>query len=310
MPLSPPRSLRAPARVAIVSPAGRHDPERLAVGMDWLKGWGFDAVRYDDHLTPDRYLAGDDAARLDHLVRALTDPDVDAVWALRGGYGVTRILPQIPWDQVRPVPLIGFSDLTPLLDAHARHTGGCAWHAPVVHQLGALEDTAREHLRRALAAEMEEAVVGRAVVQGTVTAPMVGGNLALLAATCGTPFQLDARGAILLLEDVGEPAYRIDRMLVQLAQAGVLDGIVGVALGTFTDRDGTHSDGMDEVLHRAFVPQGVPIVDHLPIGHTADNFAVPIRARVTLSDDTLVWDDPRPDRTASRAADPQSTGRP
>jgi muramoyltetrapeptide carboxypeptidase len=277
------------ARVALVAPAHAFDPHRLDQGVSWLHGRGYRTLELGPR-TPERHFAAPREARRDALVEALTRPDVDAVWAIRGGSGVTDLLPRLPWDRLDGRPLLGFSDLTPLLDAHARR-GGVALHAPVVHSLPRTDTASREHLVALLEGRPVPPLDGVALTPGTAEGPLVGGNLCLLAATCGTPFQLDARGAILVLEEIGEAPYRIERMLVQLGQAGVLDDLAGVALGTFT---GCHApdeapgrNGLSPTLAAIVATHlgglGIPVVAGLPIGHGPENRAFRVRAPGRLS---------------------------
>jgi len=282
------RVLAAGSRVAVVAPSGTFDAARRDEGLEILRGRGLELARYDGALQADRYLAADDDTRLDRLIKAWTDPDVDALWAIRGGFGVTRLLDRIPWDRLRDVPVLGFSDLTPLLDAWSRR-GGLALHAPVLHNLAGIDDPWQDHLFDLLRGHDPLPLPGRTWVDGTAVGPLCGGNLAMIAATCGTRWQLDARGRILVLEDVGEPAYRLDRMLVQLRQAGVFDEVAGIALGTFSGGP-SPSEDVDAALQDATTSLGVPVLADLPIGHTDQHAAFPIGARARIARGQLTFD--------------------
>lgn len=280
------------ARIGLIAPSHRFFAEPYAAGQAWLASLGFQLVELG--LTePHRYFAASDQQRLNALVEALSRPDLDAVWAIRGGSGVTRLLPAIPWDTLQPRPLIGFSDLTPLLDAWAR-LGHPAVHGPVVHSLGRTDPQSLAHLARLLTGQPVEPLVGRVFVEGRATGPLVGGNLCMLASTCGTKAQLDAAGAIVILEEIGEQPYKVDRMLEQLKQAGVFDGAVGIALGQFTRC--TPPDGADwtlaDVLREQLAPLNLPIVADLPIGHGARNHAFPVRAPGWIRGGRLGWSAP------------------
>lgn len=279
------------ARVAVIAPSGAFDPAKLAAGLELARAAGVDLHPFDDLLAPVRYLASSDAHRLAQLTEALTSPAWDAVWVARGGFGLTRILSEVPWSRVRPKPVIGFSDVTPLLEAMRRVTGAVGVHGPVLHSLPETDEVSRERTFDLLFGRTASPLVGEAWAPGVAEGPLVGGNLAMLAATCGTRWQVDAAGAVLLLEDVGEAPYRVDRMLTQLAEAGVLDGVAGVALGGFTAcaPPAGASWTVDDVLRERLSGLGVPVVAHLPFGHQAANVALPIGARGRLANGALTW---------------------
>ena len=200
--------------IAVVAPAGLQRGDRLERGLAYAREvLGLHLVVPEPLERPHRYLAGPDDHRLQQLVHALTDPQYGAVWASRGGYGVTRLLPHLPWDDVRPIPVIGFSDLTPLLNVLAARTRAKPWHGPVLHSLCAPRPGPPWPTSpRGYVASPRRPSQGTTWVTGEAAGRLVGGNLAMLAATCGTPWQLDARGAVLFLEDVGEAPYRLDRL--------------------------------------------------------------------------------------------------
>lgn len=238
------------------------------------------------------FLAGDDARRLRDLQDALDDPSIDAVWALRGGYGVTRVLRSLDLSRVTgaPKPYIGFSDNT-ALHAALFSRGIVSYHGP--HAGGAFPvetaDAFRQVLFRAeapLALPLREAdPVPTTLVGGTATGPLTGGNVALLAALCGTPYTPRASGCILFLEDVGEPAYRLDRLLVQLRDAGVLEGVVGLALGRFTEEPEGDDDAVRAVIESFARELAVPAVLDFPIGHVDHNWTLPLGVQARLNAD-------------------------
>jgi muramoyltetrapeptide carboxypeptidase len=239
------------------------------------------------------FLAGPDPDRLRDLQAAFDDEAIDAVWALRGGYGTQRIVDDLALDQLRrdPVPFLGFSDLTAL---HVRlgSVGVVSFHAP--HPGEAFPAETEAHLRRVLfLAEAPgplptrpEDPPPRTLVDGVAEGPLIGGNLALLSSLCGTRDTPAARGAILALEEVGEPAYRVDRMLLQLLRSRVLDGVAGLALGRFTGRDQDDEErAVVTVLAEWAERLGVPAVRDLPFGHVAHNCTLPLGVRARLDGD-------------------------
>ena len=220
----------------------------------------------------------------------------------RGGYGLTRLLDRLDLTGLSPRPVIGFSDGTALHVALLQEAGLCGIHGPVLHSLADHADaTSRERLRRLLAGEPIRPLAGRVLVEGAATGPAIGGNLCLLAALCGTRWQPRAEGAILVLEEIGEPAYRLltgdhlevgDRTLQQLRSAGVLDAVAGVAIGELTGctvPEGASWD-LDDLFGDQLAPLGVPVLAGLPVGHGPANHAWVHGARARLSGGELAWE--------------------
>lgn len=274
--------------MALVAPAGPLDPARISAAEDRCRRLGWTPVVGARAHRRAGFLAGSDAERLDDLQAAFDDPTVDAVWALRGGYGSARIVDDLALARMRtdPIPFLGFSDNTAL---HARLTtlGVVSFHAPHPTADGPAADD--PWFARVLGRpEAPGTVPGRAadtLLPGRAEGRIVGGNLALLASLCGTPDAVSTRGRILLLEDVGEPAYRVDRMLVQLQRAGCIEGLAGLAFGQFTD---VPEEGGDEVRRVAVdfaEALGVPTVWGLPVGHARDNAVIPLGTRAVLDAD-------------------------
>ena len=274
------------ARIAVISPSGNFEAARLEAGLSVLRSWGLQPVCLPQVGRRHRYLAGTDAERLGDLVAAF-DGSWDAVWAVRGGYGLNRLLGQIPFERLARVPFFGFSDGTGLLNALAARALP-AVHAPVLTHLGDTADAAsRMHLRRLLFGEGLDPLVGTVLCPGVAEGPLLGGNLCVLASLCGTPWQLRGRGAIVVLEEIGEAPYKVDRLLTQLLDAGCLDGVSGLALGAFlgaeppAEADWTLRD----VLLERLGPLGVPVLAELPIGHGPANRAFRLGVPARLSPD-------------------------
>ncbi len=269
------RMLVPSARIAVIAPSGIYDPARLALGIDLLSSWGYRPRLLPGAAATWRYLAGEDHVRGRDLADALTG-DWDAVWMARGGYGLSRLLPSLPWAQLRGRPFFGFSDGTALLNPLA-DLGQPAVHAPVLHSLAdTCDEATREHLRALLRGEGAE-VSGQVWVAGSATGPLRGGNLCVLASLCGTPWQPKFEGCIVLLEEVGEGPYRVDRMLTQLISSGSLDGAAAFVIGQMV---GCHPvKGADytvqDVLMERLEGRGVPVLGELPVGHGAENRALP-----------------------------------
>jgi muramoyltetrapeptide carboxypeptidase len=289
--IAPPR-LRAGSRVALVAPAGPVTAEKIETALRNCRHFGFEP-RLGRHARGRAgYLAGADADRLADLREAIESAEIDAIWALRGGYGTMRILPQLDLAPLtrRPKVFIGFSDNTVFHLAAAR-LGLVTFHGP--HAGATLPPLAEASFRRVL---FEAAPGGtlpgtaesppRTLIGGTAEGPLIGGNLAMLASCAGTGCALEARGAILVIEDIGEPLYRIDRLLTQLRLSGALDGVAGCAIGQFTDCD---VEGGTAELDALFIERlggaGIPIVAGLPFGHVDLNWTLPFGVRTRIDAD-------------------------
>lgn len=298
-----PRALEPGARVALVAPAGPVDSRRVEEACARCRGMELHPVPSPSSRARHRFLAGSDATRLADLQEAFDDPAVDAVWALRGGYGTQRIVDRLDLArQLRdPIPFVGFSDNTALLARHAA-LGVVSVHGP--HPSADLTPGAEAHLRRLLFRTEPPGALPppegepppRTLVDGVAEGRLVGGNLAILASLCGTRDAPLTRGRILFLEDVGEPAYRVDRMLLQLRRSGALEGVTGLALGRFTRRDPSEPEEhpVEDVLREYARAAGVPTVSGLAFGHVPDNHALPVggRARLDGSDASLTLLEP------------------
>lgn len=283
---NPPR-LTAGARVALVSPAGplrgEEDLER-AIGN--ARRLGFDPVVGTHALAREGYFAGTDAERAADLRWAMTDPKIDGIWCLRGGYGATRLLDDsiLAAVRARPRGLLGYSDIT-ALHAVWQRAGVVSLHAPTAR--ANITPFSWDSLSRALqgadpAGAMPAAVVLRG---GEATGRLAGGNLALVASLAGTPWAFDFRDAIVVLEDVNEATYRLDRMLVQLRQSGAFRGCAGLLLGQFTSCPPESDDGarsLETVMSELADALAVPAVLGAPFGHVDDQWTLPLGAVATL----------------------------
>ena len=284
------RHLRAGDLVAVIAPAGPATPERVALVEPLFARFGLRARLYPSchacHPQHD-FLAGDDALRTADLHAAFADADVRAVFCLRGGWGSPRLLPQIDAALLRKhiKPFIGYSDIT-ALHALLQRAGCISFHAPMPASdlvLPGAEDDAAA-LCTLLMNPLRDGQVlsptlqpGAWQVGGTATGRLVGGNLSLIASLCGTPWAIDARAAILFLEDVTEAPYRVDRLLTQLRQSGLLDAAAGFLLGSFTE-----DADPGAVLREHLARLGKPVLAGWPAGHGRPNRALPLGAMVTL----------------------------
>ncbi|MEV4109580.1 LD-carboxypeptidase [Nonomuraea sp. NPDC049695] len=265
--------------VAVVSPSGPPNAALLMRGVERLEGLGLKVVVGAHALDRQRldYLAGDDAARAADLQTAWCDPAVSAVFCCRGGYGAARLLDLLDWDAMRaagPKVLLGSSDITALHNAFAAELGVSTLHGPmaacdILAGEKGPEPRSWQSLQAALFGAQEPVQGERALVQGRAEGVLAGGNLSLLASMCGTRWQPSFAGKLAFLEDIGEEPYRIDRMLTQLLQAGALDGVRGIALGSWVDCGDPYP-----VLEDRLCGLGVPVLAGLPVGHGSPQMSV------------------------------------
>ncbi|MFD7432965.1 LD-carboxypeptidase [Streptomyces sp. NPDC059861] len=298
----PPR-LAAGARVAVVATSGPVPEERLQSGLDVLRGWDLDPVvaphvldRHDEF----RYLAGTDADRAADFQAAWCDPSVAAVLCARGGYGAQRMADLLDWDALRaagPKVLVGFSDVTALHEAFAARLGLVTLHGPMAAGVDFIKNArAQDHLRATLfAPETVRTIASRggALVPGRARGVTFGGCVSLLAAELGTPHaRTDVRGGLLMIEDVGEEPYRLDRILTQLLRAGRFDGVAGIALGSWLDC-GPYEQ-LRPVLAERLGGLGVPVAEEFGFGHCEGALTIPfgVTAELDAEAGTLTLEEP------------------
>lgn len=292
-----PAALADGATLAVVAPSGPViDPERVRRGTAVLEGLGFRVVLGEHALDATGYLAGADEDRAEDVLAALEAPDIDGVIALRGGYGAMRTALALDPRRLAaladrpPRPVVGFSDATVLHAVLGGVLDQVTFHGPVLTSLGVAPPSTAAALHSALRdpAPIVVGAPGPPLGRGRVEGVLAGGCLSLVASLLGTRWQLDLDGAVLLLEDIDEPPYAIDRMLTSLLAARALDGVAAVVLGGFTDcepRGAVPSPSADEVLRERLAPLGVPVLTGLPVGHGRDVVTLPlgVRARVDVA---------------------------
>jgi muramoyltetrapeptide carboxypeptidase LdcA involved in peptidoglycan recycling len=302
--LTRPRRLRAGDRVAITAPSGPFLRERLDAGLDILRGWDLDPVVmphvYDGH--PEfTYLAAQDAQRARDFERAWCDPETAAVISGRGGYGAQRMADLLDWDAMRaagPKLYLGFSDATALHEAIAVRLGLATLYGPMPAWGVFLKDDAtQEHLRRTLfepeSVQTLTSPTAAALVPGRARGVTLGGCVSLLAADFGTPrCRPGAAGGLLLIEDVEEEDYRLDRILTQLLRTGWLDGVAGIVCGSWEDCGPYET--IRAVLRDRLGGLGVPVLERLGFGHGSPALTLPLGVPAVLDADagTLAYEVP------------------
>lgn len=277
--------------IGIVCPAGYLPAEKAQTCIDVLQQWGYRVKTGKTLGHQFHYFAGTDEERLLDLQQMLDDDSVQAILCGRGGYGVSRIIDRLNFDRFRRNPkwIIGFSDIT-VLHAHLFTVLQTASiHAPMA---AAFND---DGWQNAYVQSLKQVLEGQTTAYtcdahafnqpGTVTAPLVGGNLSLLAHLVGSASDVDTRGKILFLEDVGEYIYNVDRMLLQLKRSGKLEALAGLVIGGFTDMKDTvipFGQTVEEVIRDQVKAYSYPICFNFPVSHSAANYALKVGATYCL----------------------------
>lgn len=292
-----PGALVAGGAVRVVSPASPPDRNAFGRGVEELERLEYRVRLASPEMHPDGYFAGPLAKRAAELQAALLDDQNQAIIAPRGGYGTAPVLDRLTFARPpRPKLVVGYSDITILHVYLWRRWRWVTLYGPMVaygFERGADRPGGYDRMSWLNAAsgvrrKWELRLGGEAMVRGQATGIVLGGCLSLLQTTIGTPWEFDARGAILLIEDVGVKPYQVDRMLVHLLQAGKLRGVRGIILGEFPESSPTGNSGVTvhDVCRRLLAPLRVPIVYGAAVGHTPRAvLTVPlgVRSRLTAS---------------------------
>lgn len=294
--------------IMFVAPAGDLNEERMLRARDRLEEMGYEVKMRDDLFAADGYLAGSDERRAEELMQAFLDPEVDAIFPGTGGYGTMRIFDRLNFEAIRANPkiVIGFSDITALHLALNRQAGLVTFHTPnPMWGLGnedGMKPFTEEYFWKAITADNAVERSGYTIEvsrdapqivtlgKGKAQGRLAGGNLSMISALEGTPYAIDTRDAILVVEDVREAPYRIDRMLRQLHLSGKLQTLRGAVLGQFTRNYDREEDQMTEdprftvdgVLRQYFEPLGIPVLMNFPVGHHPYNASLPLGAQAEI----------------------------
>ncbi|MBR7103581.1 MAG: LD-carboxypeptidase [Lentisphaeria bacterium] len=252
--------------IGIITPAGRLAPELLEAGISALKKEGL-RVRGPAPLPECKvaYLAGTPEDRAAQLENMWMDPEVDMLLCTRGGFGCAQLLDLINWRKLvrRRIPLAGYSDITALHWAMAVKNAGIPVVAPMLGKMAALDEVTRSAMNNAFTGSRRSSEI-RSVAGGDFSGKILAGNLTVAASLAGGDFFPDASGKVILLEDINEPAYKIDRSLTQLEQAGLFDRAAGVVFGSFSGSDPRE---LEELFCRFAARTGLPVVCGFPFGH-------------------------------------------
>lgn len=287
-----PAALRPGDQVGIIAPAGPIDADALEAGCAWLMRKGLQPIYLPSILDRDLYFAGSVDRRMDEFHEMFSRSDIKAIICARGGYGCNYLLPKINLELVRNNPKIfcGCSDVTTLLTYLCDAVGLVTFHGPMlnidVRPDGVDDASWMAAMISGKAYEREFAADDvQTLVPGTAEGMMYGGCLSLLCASLGTPYEIETRGTVLFVEDVAEPAFRIDRMLMQLKMAGKFAGVRGIIFGEMLKcgpRDGGDYR-LQEVVRRVVGDLGIPVAYGLKSGHVSrGNFTLPLGVHATF----------------------------
>lgn len=305
-PLLKPRALRPGETIGVIAPASRPThPSSVKNGVRALETMGFTVKLGRSVMNRHGYFAGTDEERLADLEGMFDDPDVAGIVCVRGGYGSARLLPCLNFDLIRTHPkvFVGYSDITSLQVAFLNRAGLVTFWGPMVaSEMGSkLVDYNRDGLLRAITRTQPlgdiQNPAGTPPIQtitgGVARGPLVGGNLTLLTATLGTPFEVDTDGTILFFEDIGEEPYHLDRMLNHLLLAGKLDRVAGVVIGECAGCGSREykpafpygNFSIEEIFDDLIGRLGVPAIYGLCIGHGTYKATLPVGVQATLDAD-------------------------
>ncbi|WP_459500977.1 S66 peptidase family protein [Bacillus sp. C1] len=285
-----PNALKQGDMVMIIAPAGPPALEHVLTGKKALEEMGLSVIVGQSVYEKYGYLAGNDAIRLHDIHEAFANAKVKAIFCARGGYGSGRLLPHIQYELISSNPKIfwGYSDITALHIAFSQYARLITFHGPMIEEVGkGIEPLSLSSFNQ-LFHPYSAILLGAECIATTstcvISAPLTGGNLTVLASTLGTPYEIDTANKIILLEDIGEEPYRIDRMLNQLHLAGKLHECAGVIFTSCHDCiTSKQSLSLQNILYDYLSPYNIPVLFGLPIGHIQPNIGIPLGITVTMN---------------------------
>lgn len=282
------------SKVGIIAPSCALDsPENIREGLRWLESSGYRIVLGQYVFEKDNHLAGTPEQRAEDIMRFFADPEIKAIIAVCGGYGAQEILPLLKYDVIakNPKPIIGFSDTTALQTAIFAQTGNISYAGILLKY--DFKDNTRIHPYTAdsflelMNGKFKEISGGVRVNGGTAQGKLIGTNLCVLELLAGTPYFPSLKDSILLLEDVDEKSYRIERMLTQLSQHPTFSGVRGIIFGQFNDIYLNHPADKDvnQIIDDFARKHQIPTIKNFPFGHVRARKSVPLGATVILDAD-------------------------
>ena len=270
--------------IGIIAPASHFNKTKFEKGLEVIKNMGFRLYVHEDIYKKNNYFAGSDMNRLNMIHSMFSNPEIKAIICARGGFGSMKLLPDIDYNLLRQNPkrFVGFSDITGLLCAFYKFCNMAVFHGPMVSQMYNADDKTLESLYISLTKNIPDAIYKDNVTivnSGKAFGPIIGGNLTILCHLLGTPFAPNFGSHILFIEDRGEAAYRIERMLTHLQLSGCFEKIKGVIIGSFSEC-GEYNKIIK--LIKNLCSDKTPIVSGIECGHCIPNFTLPFGINVTV----------------------------
>ncbi len=298
--------LKPGAKIKLIAPGFAIDEHKLEISIEGITQMGFEVIYDSSIMNHHGYFSNEDEFRASEINKAFANPNIDAIICARGGYGTTRILDQLDYDLIaaHPKPLVGFSDITALLNAIHKKTGLIGFHGPVGSSLNnsysrnTLNDILRSkkssHTIQSPLSKPEDQLDNSeydryTIVPGTAQGKAVGGSLTLISALMGTPYEIDFTDTVVFIEDVGEKPYRIDRMLTQLRSSKTFKKAAGIVFGVCIGcevQDVSRGFKLKEVIVDRIQDLGIPSLYGMSFGHIPENFTIPIGAQVSFDTQT------------------------
>ena len=288
IPMKIPPSLQKGDTIAILSTARKNIDDNLKPAIDLLHSWGLEVLIGKTIGLDDNQLAGTDAQRAEDFQQQLDNPNIKAIWCVRGGYGTVRIIDLLDFTKFKQNPkwIIGFSDVT-VIHSYVNKLNIATIHAAMPVTVGRASVESVETLRQAIFGESlkYEIPYNAANRLGNAKGEIVGGNLSILYSLMGSNAQIDCKGKILFIEDLDEYLYHIDRMMMSLKRCGCFDGLNGLIIGTMTkmkDNDIPWGKNANQIIADVTKEYSFPILYNFPAGHFHDNRALIFGKQVSL----------------------------
>jgi muramoyltetrapeptide carboxypeptidase len=278
--------------IGICAPSSRFDLQKFNDGIKILENLGYKIKIPKEIFEKKRYLAGDDILRANIINQLFSDSDIDGIMCARGGFGAMRLLEHLDWEMLKNNPklFIGFSDISSLLLSILDKTGNIVMHGPTIVSLVNAQDKTIESFQHTIQGKVDEIAVDnvKTLISGKCTGIFKGGNISTISHLVGTKFQPDFKNCILFLEDIGEPAYKIDRMLSQIKMAGMFQQLSGVVTGSFEKCD--NGEYIHEILIEIFQEYNIPVITGMDAGHGKINLTLPMgrNADINIAMDTKI----------------------
>ncbi|MFJ5763823.1 LD-carboxypeptidase [Lysinibacillus sp. NPDC093210] len=299
-----PKALTKGDTIGLISASGATPPEKLYPAIDSIEKLGFNVIVGETCRARHGYLAGSDELRAHDVNEMFRNPHVDGIFCIRGGYGATKILPRLDFDMIKENPKVfaGYSDVTALHIAFNQKCGFVTYHTPMPSTEFIVQNmdqfTWDSFIKQVMATDNNCLLLNppqqpmTTLVTGKATGQLVGGNLTLITASLGTPYEIDTKGKILFLEDIDESEQRVDRMLTQLKLAGKLDEAQGLLLGAWTNcgpenpKHPERSLSLNTIFEEILKPLKKPILMDLACGHCLPTMSLPLGRTITVHAET------------------------